>query len=191
MEFDSFATLSGYSDYELQQKFKKGLNAHLLDRIYALDQAPATMDTLKKEALRLEQQWRERQTFRKAPTTSGARTGGSVGNPTSVRAPHVSAPTSAPAPPAPAPREPDVKPMDLDRNRARNTGPRPRKCFDCGQEGHFRGDARCPHQARVLAEAVRAVLADLKVTVPGVPPTPETTSSTSGTSAGVFEEARE
>ena len=93
--------------------------------------------------------------------------------------------------PAPAPREPDVKPMDLDRNRARNTGPRPRKCFDCGQEGHFRGDARCPHQARVLAEAVRAVLADLKVTVPGVPPTPETTSSTSGTSAGVFEEARE
>ncbi|EJD41318.1 hypothetical protein AURDEDRAFT_127216 [Auricularia subglabra TFB-10046 SS5] len=92
-DFDSYTTLSGYSDYELQRKFKKGLNSRLLDQIYALDSAPLTMDALKKEALCLEQQWREHQSFRKTPTAPSSRAGGPAAPSAPARTP------SAPAVP--------------------------------------------------------------------------------------------
>ena len=187
-EFLALSDLSGYGEVELQRKFKRGLNPGLLDKVYNLPQPPADLSGLISEASRLEQQWRERQTFRK--TTSGVRTGG-----TSGQTPRAATAVASPATPAPTParREPDVKPMDVDRTRAAGPGARKRTCYDCGQEGHFRGDPRCPVHVRTMTEIVRTVAAEfLSGSGAKAEPADGTAApKTPSASDGVFDEAHE
>ncbi|KZV81371.1 hypothetical protein EXIGLDRAFT_779772, partial [Exidia glandulosa HHB12029] len=108
------------------------------------------------------QQWRERQTFRKQPAPA-ARTAPARNVPAPA-ARTTPVPASMPTPVAPR-REPDVKPMDVDRNRARfHTDGRVRgACYACGEVGHYAGDARCPHVARLVAAAVAEAIRKLNL----------------------------
>ena len=178
------AQLAGHNETTLMRLFKAGLHRSLLDKIYALRPMPDTLQKLFDETSILDLQHKERQTFataHAAPVSSTRNTP----RPTS---------TKVPTPVTPTTKEPDVIPMDVDRNKGRfqkkSKSERP-ACWDCGQVGHFRGDAACPHFVRTvkaavddaLAQAVRAMRAELKL---AASPTPETPKS-----GEVFEEAHE
>jgi len=153
-EFGRYANLSGYGPVELARKFKAGLRSATLEALYTLDPVPDTWTALGDAAMRKEQQWRERQALK---ASAPSRTPATAAAPSVTRA-NVPRQNAAPAPTTN--REPDVKPMEVDRGRARAAGGHTRgACFDCGSTEHYRGDARCPQQIRLVEDIIRRIQA--------------------------------
>jgi len=124
---------TGYNDAALVEKFERGLNSALVDKIYALPEMPNTLKGWISWSTKLDRQWRQREAMKK-----------SFGSPVPSKqtdAPYIPyrARPSAPAPPpfirpSPAtPRQSEPVPMDIDSSWQRV---KPIVCWKCRKPGH-------------------------------------------------------
>ncbi|KZO90523.1 hypothetical protein CALVIDRAFT_490330, partial [Calocera viscosa TUFC12733] len=123
MAFKELAARTGYNDIGHVERFKRGLNRPILDKIFALAEMPETFDGWCKYASRFDNQWRQYKAEEKAS------------NPQQT-------PKSKPfVPKASTPVRQNAiadtsTPMDIDKNRKEI------RCFNCGQKGHIKRN--CP-----------------------------------------------
>ena len=116
---------TGYNDAALVDRFEKGLNSALVDKIYALPEMPQTLDHWVFWATKLDRQWRKRETRKKAGSTS----------PIAKQLTRSSTPASAPPPrSAVATQLPQVVPMEVDAGKKNS---RSIVCFKCRKTGHI------------------------------------------------------
>lgn len=129
-KFRELKSDTGYNDAALVEKFKKGLNQGLVDRIFGLQDMPTTLKDWETWSSKFDRQWRQRQAEKKAfsdRTNPGSSTQKQAG-PT-----HTSKPTSS-LQPSYVKKEPDVVHMEVDSGRKN----RPRiVCYRCRQPGHI------------------------------------------------------
>jgi hypothetical protein len=126
---------TGYNDAVLVDRFEKGLNSALVDKIYALPEMPQTLDCWVLWATRLDRQWRKRETRRKAGGTS----------PIAKQLTRLSTSTSMPPPRSPAVTQlPQVVPMEVDAGKKNF---RSILCYKCRKTGHIARN--CPSTVNI------------------------------------------
>jgi len=136
-DFRLLVSDSGYNDAALVEKFQNGLNSTLVDRIYSLPQMPSTLDGWISWALRLDRQWRQRESTKRTSVNPFAKQPSGFQNPAKPKPFHSSPPAVSP-PPAPqsTPAQqklPDVVPMEVDSGWR---SVKPLVCFKCRKPGH-------------------------------------------------------
>jgi hypothetical protein len=141
LEFGNLSYKSGYNDVALIEKYERGLNTALRQKIYALPTMPTTSDEWQGWACKLDRQWRQFEKGkeqarpaapkRQSTTTAPQQQGG--------QRPYYQRPQWQPMAPTTttSPRDPNA--MDVDKNTA--TRP-PVKCFKCGKPGHIARNCR-------------------------------------------------
>ena len=126
--FKELSIHTGYNDAAHMEKFEKGLNSSLVDKIYSLPEMPTSLKGWIDWSTKLDRQWRQREARKK----------------------EVSRSTLLPRPPknfipskAPQAREPDVVPMEVDSGRKRIG---PITYFKYGKQGHIARNCKIPPQ---------------------------------------------
>ena len=128
-----------YNDAALVEKFQNGLNSSLVDRIYNLPQMPSTLDGWISWALRLDRQWRQRESTKRTSVNPFSKQSLSPQTPARPQAkPFHSSPSVSSPPPAPQStpaqqKSSDVVPMEVDSGWK---SVRPLVCFKCRKPGH-------------------------------------------------------
>lgn len=122
---------TGYNDAALVEKFEKGLNSSLVDKIYCLPEMPITLAEWMKWATKLDRQWRQREVKKRSLGTSlNARSMA----PSSSKP--VSPPFQAPSTQHIMPSKPaEVVPMEVDSGWKKVS--KPMVCFRCRKPGHI------------------------------------------------------
>ena len=113
---------TGYNDAALVEKFEKGLNPPLVDKIYALPEMPETLNEWIHWATKLDRQWRQRETKKKTTNILSAQ-----------RLTKSSTLTTKPLRPSHTKQSEEVS-MDID---AAKKNIRPIICYKCRQTGHI------------------------------------------------------
>lgn len=120
---------TGYNDAALVEKFKKGLNQTLVDKIYGLQEMPDDLKGWETWATKFDRQWRQREAEKKATSHT-----------TKSYKPFTSAAPTPKASTNEGKHEPDVVPMEVDSGmkniRAKLI------CFKCGKPGHMARNCR-------------------------------------------------
>lgn len=116
---------TGYNDTALMDRFEKGLNSALVDKIYTLPEMPQTLDHWGLWATKLDRQWRKRETRKKAGSTS----------PVAKQLTRSLTPASAPPPKSSAISQlPQIVPMEVDAGKKNFKSI---VCFKCRKTGHI------------------------------------------------------
>ena len=136
---------TGYNDAALVEKFEKGLNSTLVDKIYALPEMPCTLDGWILWALKLDRQWRQRLAKKSVRSTVTATVGEmSLIRPAAVSRPLVASREGL----SPVQRENPLRvfnqslprgpsaPVPMDIDAGWKTIRRPIMCFKCRKPGH-------------------------------------------------------
>ena len=132
---------SEYNDAALIEKFEKGLNTALVDKIYGLPSMPKNLKEWMEWASKLDRQWRRREIKKKAfavPTSVKqplplSKPSKPTYNPPNL--PRLPVSTSLPSNPIPqASKGPDVAPMEVDSGWKKVKSP---ICFKCRKPGHI------------------------------------------------------
>ena len=163
-EFQEQAARSLFNDQALVSAFQKGLNAPLVEHIYAMVPMPETLQDWTTAASLLDRQYRQAQQVKRANASGMTTTSHVRPSTTSRTVQSQTVTTSAAVParvtaqfPSPVVARPPVDPMAMDVDSGRNRRFRTRtfsgNCFTCGKPGHRA--AQCTEQLR---QAVRAVL---------------------------------
>lgn len=125
---------TGYNDVALVEKFKKGLDQNLVDRIYHLPEMPQNLEEWISWAIKLDRQNREREVEKKVsnffsrPPSKPQSKPFPLGQSSSSSSSSTNQPsTSVQA------RQPDVVPMEVDSGWR---SVRPLICFKCRKPGH-------------------------------------------------------
>jgi hypothetical protein len=139
--FRELVPKTGFNDEAHVEKFQKGLNPTLVDRIYALPEMPQTLKGWMDWATKLDRQWRQREANKRNSVASQA----------SKPSRPVSSQSLAPS----AKREPDVVPMELDSGRQRRT----LICFKCRKPGHMARNCQSTVDVRSMDyESIKAII---------------------------------
>ena len=130
--FNELKKDTGFNDPALVDKFEKGLNQALVDKIYSLPDMPTTLEKWIYWASKLDRQWRQREARKKmsAPAPTAPKQPSSSFKPFQ---PRVIQPSPVPAQIIPA-KEPDVIPMEVDSGWKRV---RSIVCYKCKRRGHI------------------------------------------------------
>lgn len=137
VKFKELQANTGYNDIALVEKFEKGLNSVLVDKIYALPTMPTTLEGWISWSTKLDRQWRKREAMKKANQPSSS---SSKAKPYSVPS-NLSTPqsNSTPQPQKPfIPRPTDMVPMEVDSGKKSKTV----ICFKCRKPGHIARDCQ-------------------------------------------------
>jgi hypothetical protein len=126
-----------YNDAALVEKFQNGLNSSLVDRIYGLPQMPSTLEGWISWALRLDRQWRQRESTKRTSVNPFSKQSLTPQTPAKPRPFHSSPPVTS-LPPAPQntqsqQKSSDIVPMEVDSGWR---SVRPLVCFKCRKPGH-------------------------------------------------------
>jgi hypothetical protein len=146
-KFKELASQTKYNDAAHIEKFEKGLNSALVDKIYSLPEMPDTLTGWITWATKLDRQWRQREARKKAlgpPTPQKP----FRSQPLPVKTPQVS-------------REPAVVPMEIDSGKKRLG---PMVCYKCRKPGHIARNCQSSVDISTMDyEAIKAlVMEDLK-----------------------------
>lgn len=156
IEFNHLKTFTSYSDYDLRERFTRGLKPKIKEKLAFVD--PKLVDTLPKlfnEAIRFDnlifQLQADSRNFRATHSTSFSRPK-HANNPAS---------SSRLLPLVPPPKDPNA--MDIDATRIAAQGdpqpqrrPETRACYNCGKAGHLSRNCQAPRQPR---NQIRAAVA--------------------------------
>jgi hypothetical protein len=145
--FKALTSKTKYNDAAHVEKFERGLNSALVDKIYSLPEMPTTLAGWMAWATKLDRQWRQREARKKT-----------VGSPPT---PRQFKPITPPSRTPQAAKEPDVVPMEIDSGRKRIG---PLICYKCRKPGHIARNCQSPVDIRVMDyEAIKALVKeDLK-----------------------------
>jgi hypothetical protein len=157
---------TGYNDVALVERFKKGLDQNLVDRIFYLPEMPTNLEEWISWAVKLDRQAREREVEKKttnffsrppqkAQPQSQPRPSTSQQNP-SASTQSSSSSFSSTQHSAPA-KQPDVVPMEVD---AGWRSVRPLICFKCRRKGHKANE--CPSEVNINSLDYDSMLAYFK-----------------------------
>jgi Retrotransposon gag protein/Zinc knuckle len=129
-EFRTLVPRTGFNDAAHVEKFEKGLNSGLVDKIYALPEMPTKLSEWYIWSQKLDRQWRQRETKKKMGTQLLAK----------------------PTPPPPsntssAPPNIDPAAMDVDGGKWRRPKTSTVICYRCDRPGHIARD--CPDSKRI------------------------------------------
>lgn len=145
--FKELTSKTKYNDAAHVEKFERGLNSALVDKIYSLPEMPTTLAGWINWATKLDRQWRQREARKKVLSSSSTpKQFRSISPP--VKTPQVS-------------RNPDVVPMEIDSGK-RRLGPL--ICYKCRKTGHIARNCRSSVDISAMDyEAIKAlVMKDLK-----------------------------
>jgi hypothetical protein len=144
---------TGYNDVALVERFKKGLDQNLVDRIYHLPEMPIDLEEWISWAVKLDRQAREREVEKKShnffsrppqKAQPQAQSRPFIPNQKFPSSNHPSTfPISQPSTSAPA-RQPDVVPMEIDVGWR---SVKPLICFKCRRKGHKAHE--CTYEANI------------------------------------------
>jgi len=145
--FKELISKTKYNDAAHVEKFERGLNSTLVDKIYNLPEMHSTLAGWMTWATKLDRQWRQREAKKKASNSSP--------NPRPLKSipPQVK--------PHQIPKEPDVVPMEIDSGRKRYG---PVICYKCRKTGHIARNCQSSVDISTMDyEAIKAlVMQDLK-----------------------------
>jgi len=133
--FREIADDTGYNDPALVEKFERGLNQSLVDKIYALPEMPKTLKDWIQWSTRLDRQWRQREARKKTFGISSNKPAASL-----QKTSNAFTPVTPPKPSQPF-RQPDVVPMEVDSGWKMV---KPKVCFRCKKPGHFARNCTSP-----------------------------------------------
>lgn len=114
---------TGYNDAALVEKFEKGLNQALVDKIYALAEMPKNLKEWISWSTKLYRRWRQREVKKKAAGTF----------PIPKQSKNFT-PFNTPLKPAAPVRDTDVIPMEVDSSKKKFG---PIICYKCRKPGHI------------------------------------------------------
>jgi len=114
---------TGYNDAALVEKFEKGLNQALVDKIYALAEMPKNLKEWISWSTKLDRQWRQREVKKKTAGTF----------PIPKQSKNFT-PFNTPLKPAAPVRDTDVIPMEVDSSKKKFG---PIICYKCRKPGHI------------------------------------------------------
>ena len=145
--FKELISKTKYNDAAHVEKFERGLNSALVDKIYNLPEMPTTLAGWITWATKLDRQWRQREARKKASSSSPT--------PRSFKS------ISPPVKTSQVSKEPEVVPMEIDSGK-RRLGPL--ICYKCRKSGHIARN--CQSSVDISAmdyEAIKAlVMEDLR-----------------------------
>lgn len=131
---------TGYNDAALVEKFEKGLNSVLVDKIYTLPEMPSTLKEWMSWATKLDRQWRQREAKKKSIQNSTSR-------PFTLSPQSQSPPPSKPFAPVPtsfirpSPVAKDSGPVPMEIDSGWKTV-KPIVCWKCRKTGHIASNCR-------------------------------------------------
>jgi hypothetical protein len=134
-----------YNDAALVEKFQNGLNSSLVDKIYGLPQMPSTLDGWISWALRLDRQWRQRESSKRTsvnPFSKQSLTPQISAKPQPRpfhQSPSATSPTPAFQNTQSQQKSSDVVPIEVDSGWR---SVRPLVCFKCRKPGHKAANCR-------------------------------------------------
>lgn len=115
---------TGYNDAALVDRFEKGLNSALVDKIYALPEMPNTLNHWIEWATKLDRQWRKREVRKKAVATSAVSKQLKPLTPANIIS----------SKPSTVPQLPQVVPMEVDAGKKNFKSI---VCYKCRKTGHI------------------------------------------------------
>lgn len=133
-KFNQLKDETGYNNAALIEKFERGLDPKLVDRIWELPELPSTLDDYIKKAIKYDKQRRQREARKKAFTLPSLTQQSSSALKPSRTSYNFSNPSPFTVQP-PLPRQSDVIPMEVDSNWKRVN--KPIVCFKCRKPGHI------------------------------------------------------
>lgn len=137
--FRELVPKTGYNDAAHVEKFERGLNPALVDKIYALPEMPHTLKGWVEWATKLDRQWRQREAHKRTLT-----------------APHPRQPKPTPPPSTPpVKKETDVVPMEIDSGKQRRNF----ICYKCRKPGHIARNCQSAVDVRNMDyESIKAIM---------------------------------
>jgi hypothetical protein len=134
---------TGFNDAALIDKFERGLNSNLVDKIYSLPEMPKTLDEWFNWSTKLDRQWRQRESKKKSFNFSFPQKQQVASKPT-----FVSTPVTVPSQTAVSTKkEPDIVPMEVDSGWKKVN---PVICYKCRQRGHIAKNCKAAFDISVL-----------------------------------------
>ena len=129
-DFRALVPRTGYNDAGHVEKFEKGLNSGLLDKIYALPDMPTKLLDWYAWSVKLDRQWRQREAKKKMNVQGSTR-------------------STVPSPPNTTSTPPSTNPtaMEVDGGKpSRQKGPTI-VCYSCNNQGHI--SRNCPNKKQI------------------------------------------
>lgn len=134
---------TGYNDAALKDKFERGLNSALADKIYDLADMPTTLSGWMKWSMKLDRQRRQREAKKRGFglfSSSSSKSASPPSNAVTTSKPFKSSSLSTPPQqPAALAKQPDVVPMEVDSGWKTA---RSKVCYRCRKPGHIAVDCR-------------------------------------------------
>lgn len=132
VKFNALKADTGFNDAALVDKFEKALNSGLVDTIYRLPEMPTTLKEWQDWAIKLDRQWRQRETAKKLATATQKPS--KPTSPAPIFKPFTSTSAVPAVIPAPSQHQPQPVPMDIDSSRKSKAAV---MCYKCRQLGHI------------------------------------------------------